>query len=307
MNLKICFLSIINSQRYLDMFKITLKSFKLYNDFKIDWIILNDKDYNLHSDEQINIIQQRLKDVNEDEYIKTAKLSNYNCPFNLWVSRLKSLDEIKSKYDIICFVDCDLIFINSINNIINNFYNSNFDLLGQRTLAYTIFRDGIINKRNLNYSKLGIYPYKICFGLALLHCKNFPNNIWNTYLEKYNEIGELLLYQEESLITLMSKNTCFMDNISIFCNGSFINSQSFDKYYSIHFSNSYLLSTDRIADFNKCLTSYYYFEMYYKIAMNIDISENYREHLNKVHDKIKSWNKEDLEIMRKICNLPKAI
>ena len=39
--------------------------------------------------------------------------------------------------------------------------------------------------------------------------------------------------------------------------------------------------------------------MYYKIAMNIDISENYREHLNKVHDKIKSWNKEDLEIMRK--------
>ena len=68
-----------------------------------------------------------------------------------------------------------------------------------------------------------------------------------------------------------------------------------------------MLSTDRIADFNKCLTSYYYFEMYYKIAMNIDISENYREHLNKVHDKIKSWNKEDLEIMRKICNLPKAI
>ena len=39
----------------------------------------------------------------------------------------------------------------------------------------------------------------------------------------------------------------------------------------------------------------------------LDISENYREHLNKVHDKIKSWNKEDLEIMRKICNLPKAI
>ena len=82
MNLKICFLSIINSQRYLDMFKITLKSFKLYNDFKIDWIILNDKDYNLHSDEQINIIQQRLKDVNKEDleimrkYVIFQKRSN---------------------------------------------------------------------------------------------------------------------------------------------------------------------------------------------------------------------------------------
>ena len=244
--MKITFLSVCSDY---DLFKDYIytvgKSFEKTNDFKIDWnIFTNKKD--ILKFEKINVIFNNIENTNL---------------YNMFISRLYKILELKDSYDIICLADLDILFLGNVYKDICDVYKSDCVVGCQRM--------------NLNHTRK-MFPEVKCYSdyfLEMVKDRNYCNtgfSIINTHNVSFDKkeiedfvkkIKDHTFCYDEAFFTFQKQ--FIIDDLQI--NKDVLN----DKYdfKVVHFSfGRYLLKYDNRV--NKFVKKIYkkYIKEYYNIT-----------------------------------------
>ena len=228
---KVIFTTIQNNINYLKMLELALKSFYVFNsgfDFKV-YCLDNSKEsfekyfdkFNFENLEFINFKDgtkwnstltrwRNLEFKTEFERKNILKWSENQCKdFNfdirMQISKFEILDDLISKYDLVIMSDIDIIFFNSIENIISDFLKSEYFV-------------GTL-KETENYFNVGFTLFNSKFKISNIFdkCLNFLNDDLTENKNFYLwSSGKFMACFEQDLLNYLIQGN-FFELKEIFC------------------------------------------------------------------------------------------
>ena len=189
----------IGSKSYVDMAIITIMSYIETNTTEVDWLIFGD------TDEELNYIKEKLKFIqNNKVHIKVLPFVKLNLDFSkydsyvfvsnfacqLFCKRIKLIDEYKKDYDLLVFVDLDILFVKDIStHLLRAYTDDNVWISGHEQISPN---DGLTHLHYIN------------FGFAILKCCKLRDNEFEHFLEVTKNQEKHYTSQDQTYY-----NTCY--------------------------------------------------------------------------------------------------
>lgn len=292
--MKIAFYSsCTNDEKFIDMGIATISSYLRTNNLEIDWIIIgNSEEDNIRNKERMNFLEEENLDRLHLRYVTMPAddvgldYHSYNT-FNwtsdkaseIFLRRIKFVDEYKDQYDVMVCVDFDIIFTDDVVNFIEEVYFSDsIEIAGQQEPFMLEY--GLKKLMNINDIKI---PYDISgyinFGFGILNCKLLRNDNWNHFINMSKGKEYYWNTQEQAYFCSAYNNKQLSKNLQMLIYPRIVDKsyRTKNKFKMIHFtpckfittkleSNSDLLKFDRNNDTMLNFVCFCYFDFYYTIV-----------------------------------------
>lgn len=191
--MKVGFISMcIGSKSYVDMAIVTIMSYIETNTTEVDWLIFGD------TNEELNYIQEKLSFIqNNKVHIKVLPFTKINLDFSkynasgfvnnsacqIFCKRIKLIDIYKKDYDLLVFVDFDMLFVGDVSYyLIKAYTNDNAWISGHEQIELN-------NSERLHH---------INFGFAILKCCKLRNNEFEHFLEISKNKEDFYVSQDQT-------------------------------------------------------------------------------------------------------------
>lgn len=290
-NSKKCFYSSVDGDKFIDLFIVTVTSYKKHNVLPVDWIVIC-KDVNqmydvrsktqFLSDSVVNVIYTTMPAVPvKIDYCKynTFKwTSDYTG--KIFCDRIYFVDVWKHKYDLMVCVDLDVIFVNTVVDVLDDFLHSNCAVGGQ--CEPFLIRYGFEKCIGKTYpgSPYNFEKY-VNFGFGMINTKLIIDDNFKKFAEISKDKEDFFNTQEQAYFACQ-----YQDSIKTYPGlqalvWSRINSEHFKQPYNfrlIHFAPSRFLFDEIIKlgyDYNYANIILFY-DKYVEIALQSKISKEFR-------------------------------
>jgi len=260
--MKIIFYSVYNNfdNRALDLLNICISTYNKTNSLNMNWIIFyreSESCLTNFNNSKINIIFKKIKNINNNLKFKSEIINDFpefEKLADIFCYKIKCVELLsKSKYDLICHVDLDIIFLKDLTKIYSYCINSNDKIFG--TLSY--------NFDSTDYSWLDKSIFKngyLSLGFTIFKPQKIYNEFLNSkYLKTY--------IVDESFLSVYKKINN-IKNLQLYKKNDVI-----DNYYILHLSHCGLTYPKRFKYMQ------YYYSKYKKEVLQSDASENFKRYI----------------------------
>lgn len=252
------FYSSCDGDKFIDLLIVTVTSYKLHNSLAVDWIIIckdNDSIQNVKkrteflSDEKVKMIYTVMPDppieVDYKKYNTFKWTSDYAS--EIFCKRIYFVDVWKYKYDFMCCVDLDCLFIDNVEPIIRDFMDSDYAVGG--ALEPFSLRYGFEACLKMEMPEI---PYNfdkyVNFGFGMLNTRFIRSDNYKRFIELSKGKEVFFNTQEQAYFACEYQNTIKgYEDLQCLIWGRLPRPSHYRhpyKYKMIHFSPSIYLTSD---------------------------------------------------------------
>lgn len=250
------------NQRALDILKVNVHSYDRTNTQKVKWIIFYFEEPRTVLDiksKNITFIFKKIKFFKNTLSFRQEAINNYSSNkanvdmlVDCFSYKIKALEILSRthKFDLICHVDFDLIFIKDISEIFEHAITSDKTVFGT-TMDLLKYIDAYKNVKFQNYLSLGFIIFK-------------PQRIYKLFLSsKY-----LGTYTVDEAFCSYYLNFEDIKNLQLV-----FKNDNYHNYYIIHLSHCNLSYYDSVSFLS------YYYGIYRKEVLSSDTSLEFKSHI----------------------------
>lgn len=286
------FYSSCDGEKFIDLLIVTVTSYKLHNTLPIDWIIICKDVKSLEnvrtrttflSDEIVKMVYTIMPDppieLNYKKYNSFRWTSDYAS--EIFCKRIYFVDLWKDKYDLLCCVDLDCLFIDDVEPVIKDFLNSNCAIGG--TSEPFLIQYGFESCLKMEMQEV---PYNfdkyINFGFGMINTKYIRNDNYLRFIELSKGKEDFFNTQEQAYFSCEYQSSIKEYNdlqCLVWGRLSLKKYRHPYKYKVIHFSPSRYLTSDifklDVHNYTYGITVVFY-RLYAETVMKSKVSKDFK-------------------------------